>query len=101
MMASAAVVDDEAGKSGMVPVVVVVNDFAFVELNRLAVDNDGIDRHLKRHFYRNRKDDEDHNNWVDDVHLNSYRIDYYARCCVHTHRFHRASMLDVADDGGD
>lgn len=45
MMASAAVVDDEAGKSGVVPVV-VANDFAFVELNRLAVDNDGIDRHL-------------------------------------------------------
>lgn len=45
--------------------------------------------------------DEDHNNWVDDVHLNSYRIDYYARYCVHTHRFHRACMLDVVGDGGD
>lgn len=60
-MASAAAVvddDDEAGKSG-VPDVVVVAAFA---VNRLAVDSGDIDRHLRRHFYRNRKDDVDRNN---------------------------------------
>lgn len=101
MMASSAaavVVDDEVDKNGVVPAVVVV---AFA-VNRLAVDNDDIGRHLRRHFYRNHKDDEDHNNWVDGVDLNSYRIDYYARCCVHMmHRFHRECMLDVAGDDDD
>lgn len=61
-MASAAAVvddDDEAGKSGVPDVVVVVAAFA---VNRLAVDSGDIDRHLRRHFYRNRKDDVDRNN---------------------------------------
>ena len=99
MMASsaAAVVDDEVDING---VVLDAVDVAFA-VNRLAVDNGDIDRHLRRHFYRNHKDDEDHNNWADDVHLNSYRIDYYVRYCVHTASFHREYMLDVAGDDED